>query len=304
MPFGLSYLDRVQVATTTIGTGTVTLGSASTGLQSWAAAGAVNNGWYPYLILDSGNAWELGYGQYSSSGPTLTRNVESSSNSNALLNLSGAATVACAGSVGSNADSVVPIQGYSVPGLATWTWANQSTAAFNQAIVPGPTLLTAPSASNQNRCLFIGAPSTPYKIKGEFSFLCTSGGTGGLGPGFYDGIKALQMGYSLGSGNLGFFASRFTTLSSAGATQASLVSVVTSQVGSVWLQSRNDGSHLYLDWGLSETDLINLWTENVGTFITPTDLALLWGQASGSAAGFAGWVQNLSISPNANLNGP
>lgn len=86
-------LDRVKVATATTGTGTVTLGSATSPFQAWAAAGAINGVSYSYLIEDGGN-WELGWGVYDSAGPTLTRNLISS-NTGSLLNLTGAATVAC-----------------------------------------------------------------------------------------------------------------------------------------------------------------------------------------------------------------
>jgi hypothetical protein len=47
----------------------------------------------PYVIEDTGNAWETGYGTVGSSATTLTRNVRESSNANALLNLSGTAVV-------------------------------------------------------------------------------------------------------------------------------------------------------------------------------------------------------------------
>lgn len=86
-------LDRVKVATATTGTGTVTLGSASSPYQTWAASGAISGVSYSYLIED-GTSWELGWGIYDSAGPTLTRNLMSSS-TGSLLNLTGSATVAC-----------------------------------------------------------------------------------------------------------------------------------------------------------------------------------------------------------------
>jgi len=86
-------LDRVKVDTATTGTGTVTLGGATTPYQTWAIAGAISGTSYSYLIED-GTAWELGWGIYDSAGPTLTRNLKSSS-TGSLLNLTGSATVAC-----------------------------------------------------------------------------------------------------------------------------------------------------------------------------------------------------------------
>lgn len=93
MIYGL--LNRAKAGTSTTGTGTVTLGSAASPFQSWAAAGARNAMQYEYLIED-GTDWEVGYGIYTVSGTTLTRNLIQSS-TGSLLNLSGSAQVSCTG---------------------------------------------------------------------------------------------------------------------------------------------------------------------------------------------------------------
>jgi len=84
--------NRAKMTTATTGTGTLTLGAAVDGFQSFTAAGVANAATVAYIIED-GNAWEIGTGVYSTSGTTLTRVVEESSNADAALNLTGSAEV-------------------------------------------------------------------------------------------------------------------------------------------------------------------------------------------------------------------
>lgn len=85
-------VNRAWMSTATTGTGTATLGSALSGYQSFAAAGVSNSDQVHYTIIDGAN-WEIGHGTYTSSGTTLTRNVEASSNSGSAITLSGSASV-------------------------------------------------------------------------------------------------------------------------------------------------------------------------------------------------------------------
>lgn len=80
------------MSTATTGTGTITLGSAMYGHLTFAQAGAADGDTVTYAIKD-GEASEIGSGVYTASGTTLTRTVLKSTNSNAAINLSGAAEV-------------------------------------------------------------------------------------------------------------------------------------------------------------------------------------------------------------------
>ena len=85
--------NRAKMTTSTTGTGTITLGSASTGFQTFANAGITNGQSVQYVIEDGVN-FEIGTGTYTSSGTTLTRGaVTESNNSDNAINLSGAAVV-------------------------------------------------------------------------------------------------------------------------------------------------------------------------------------------------------------------
>ena len=85
--------DRIKESTNTTGTGTLTLTGATAGFQTFAAVGNENTTYYAIL---NGNNWEVGIGQYFTSGTTLSRDtVLSSSNAGAALNLSGGSDVFC-----------------------------------------------------------------------------------------------------------------------------------------------------------------------------------------------------------------
>ena len=88
--------DRVQEISTTVGTGTLTLGGAVLGFQSFAAIGDGNTTYYAINDPITGD-WEAGIGTYTSSGTTLSRDtVLSSSNGGSLVSfVAGSKNVFC-----------------------------------------------------------------------------------------------------------------------------------------------------------------------------------------------------------------
>ena len=91
----VKLVNRAKMTTATTGTGTITLGSAVDGFQTFSAAGVANGDIVRYVIEDGDN-WEIGTGVYSVGilvGTTLIRLPSESSNAGSAINLSGDAVV-------------------------------------------------------------------------------------------------------------------------------------------------------------------------------------------------------------------
>lgn len=108
--------NRARMTTATTGTGTITLGSAVTGYQTFAAAG-VANGDVVHYVIEDGTAWEIGTGTYTSAGTTLSRTLVQSS-TGALLSLDGSSEVFISAPAAA-IQSSVEITGGTITGLSS-----------------------------------------------------------------------------------------------------------------------------------------------------------------------------------------
>ena len=147
----LVVYDRVQETTSTTGTGTITLGGAVAGYQTFAVVG---NGNTTFYCIINGSAWEVGIGTYSTTGPTLARTtvLSNSSGTTSPITLSGASNVVCTypaeKSINYDADGVATIGStlsYTDTGIVA-SFAS-TVAGYNQVILQNKSTATNASSN-------------------------------------------------------------------------------------------------------------------------------------------------------------
>lgn len=80
--------DRVKETTTTAGTGTLTLGGAGTGYQTFSAGIGANNTTFYAIASGSSSEWEVGIGTVGAGGTTLTRDTVIASSTGSKVSFS------------------------------------------------------------------------------------------------------------------------------------------------------------------------------------------------------------------------
>jgi len=178
--------DRVQETTTTTGTGTLTLGGAVTGYQSFSAIGNANTTYYA-IYAPGGSEWEVGIGTYTASGTTLSRDtVLSSSNSGSLVTFSaGTKNVWCdypAGkAVYTDSTGAIPSPTITTPVIAQINDANGNAELKFSAIASAVNQVTIENAATGNP-VHISATGTDASIgihlapKGASGYINVQGG--------------------------------------------------------------------------------------------------------------------------------
>lgn len=214
--------NRAKMSTSTIGTGTITLGSAESGYQTFAAAGVSNGDSVRYTIEDGTN-WEIGTGTYTASGTTLSRTPSESSSSGSAINLSGNATVF----ITAAAEDLSPLY-IANPSSATDPTASgtNSIAIGSSASAGGNDAFAAATSANasDNRAVAVGLQSVASSVGAVAIGYQADAGGSGLGgdtaigyQAVCAGINAIALTDSYASGTNSFAAAIDRNTSSYGA---------------------------------------------------------------------------------------
>jgi len=134
-----THANRVKMTTATTGTGTITLGSASTGFQSFSAGYSATAATVDILITD-GSAWEVARNcAYNGASPgTVTRGTLEASSTGSALNLTGSAVVSVIATAafgnnaalnhvaGGDADTTMAVGNMYVTDMSGWATADRT----------------------------------------------------------------------------------------------------------------------------------------------------------------------------------
>ena len=172
----LVVYDRVQESTTTSGTGSVTLGGAVAGFQSFAVVGNGNTTFYCIVDTQVG-AWEVGIGTYSTTGPTLARTtvLSNSSGTTSPITLSSSANTKSVFVTYPSEKSVNLDASGNVTALGTIT-----SAVWNGTTIPvayGGTGVTASSGANSVMLRDANQNTSVNNIFQGYTSTVTAGGT-------------------------------------------------------------------------------------------------------------------------------
>lgn len=111
----VKLVNRAKMAVASGGAGTLTLGAAPNGYQTFAAAG-VSTGDYIRYTIEDGSNWEVGLGYYNATGPTLARStIHESSNSGNAITCSSDAVIFVTMSAEDFTDNAAPMFSGTVP---------------------------------------------------------------------------------------------------------------------------------------------------------------------------------------------
>jgi hypothetical protein len=188
--------NRAYVSTSTPGTGTITLGSAVSGYQTFAAAGVSDGDVVGYTIEDGAN-FEIGTGTYTASGTTLSRTPSESSSGGSAINLSGSARVfitAVAADIMQPSNNLSDLNNASTARTNLGLGTAATSAATDFVAVTGDTMSGALSISAASAAPAVLNRTTTEGDIVDFQYAGSTAGKIGISGGYYimgDGVSGL-----------------------------------------------------------------------------------------------------------------
>ncbi len=154
------------------------------------------------------------------------------------------------------------------------------------------------NASLNWRLLTKTQPSTPYKRVIFVKAVAPWANSSTFGAYFYDGTKLMGIEVLFQANTTGGLlvpiftlrVEKITNTTTDGSTPATLVGAGLVIASGIWLRLQNDGSTLSFDWSLDGVVWNTLFSEAVGTYITPTDYGVGGVCVTGTASDFVNGV--------------
>ncbi len=159
-------------------------------------------------------------------------------------------------------------EGTPVAPVSGWTGTNTG-ANWTATDSGGGAHILITNSSLNWRLLTKNQPGTPYNVTAYWTGNLTTGNTSLSGLYFYDGTKL--MGIEILSSSI-FRVNKMNSVTSDNSTAASFTGYngFPSMATGIWARLTNSGSNLTFSWSADGVTFTTLFTEAIGTFITPT----------------------------------
>jgi hypothetical protein len=196
-------------------------------------------------------------------------------------------------------NAAVPYQKWIQPFTSTsgWAWINRGTIIAQQGasatLVDEELCFTQPGGTSLLSFYSKSAPSTPYKFLFGMRYDTAQVDYSFYGVGFYDSTSGnvLEIGYARDSGNGGLLVRVIQlTPNGDGATAQLFNTIVTLLMQPVWWALENDGTNLKLYYGASPGQLRLIYTQAVGSFLTPDSIGFSCSKNNSGSGGGGGGV--------------
>lgn len=171
------------------------------------------------------------------------------------------------------------------PASAGFSWVNQGSCTVAQAGGAGtPIMLTMPNDTGLNwRGRFVNQPATPYTLYAVLGDdAVTGGGAQNYGLYFTDGTKLMSIEFvltAIGGAPSGYIrVEKITDVNTDGTTAAARPTGIGANqyppiaFSNLFFRLGNDGSTLTFSYSLDGYNFVQLFSESVGTYITPTQI--------------------------------